>query len=107
MDPIVDSGANLRGARRVHRIVVDVLATGDQVWALQDVIGAALCDGVLLHDGSCRIAWSLSYTAEPEDDVDDVSYGLDLAAVEDAYAHLLPIQTWPLADVDRSLGLSG
>jgi hypothetical protein len=38
---------------------------------------------------------------------DDVSYRLDRAAVEDAYEHLLPIETWAPADVNRSLGLAG
>ena len=91
--------------RRVHRIVVDVLATSDQVPALQDVIGAALCDGPLLHEGPCRVAWTLSHAGEPDDD-DDVSYGLDRAAVDDAYEQLLPIETWSSADVNASLGLS-
>ena len=104
MNPSAGSGANLGDGRRVHRIVVDVLATGEQIPALQDVIGTALCDGALLHEGPCRIAWSLAYTAEPDDD-EDVSYGLDRGAVEHVYDHLLPIETWPPADVNRSLGL--
>jgi hypothetical protein len=100
----MDGNSSRSDGRKVHRIVVDVLATSDQVSALQDVIGAALCDAPLLHDGPCRVAWTLSHASEPEDD-DDVSYGLDRAAVEDVYEFLLPIQTWSRADVDASLGL--
>ena len=48
--------------RRVHRIVVDVLATEAQVPALFDVIGEALCAAPGEHDGPCRIAWTLAST---------------------------------------------
>jgi hypothetical protein len=101
----MDGNVSRGDGRKVHRIVVDVLATGEQVLALQDVIGAALCDAPLLHDGPCRVAWTLSHASEPEDDDDDASYGLDRAAVEDVYEFLLPIPTWSRADVDASLGL--
>jgi hypothetical protein len=105
MDRKANSGSD-RDERRVYRIVVDVLATGAQLVPLQDVIGAALCDGPLLHEGACRVAWSLSYTAESDEEDDaDVSYGLDRAAVDGIYEHLLPIETWPSAAVDRSLGI--
>jgi hypothetical protein len=104
MDRNLSSPVDRGDDRRVHRIVVDVLARPDQVHALQDVIGTALCDAPLLHEGPCRVAWTLSYASEPDDD-DEASYGLDRAAVADAYQHLLPIETWPPADVDASLGL--
>jgi hypothetical protein len=102
MERKVNSGNDLPDGRRVYRIVVDVLATEPQLGPLQDVIGAALCNGPLLHDGPCRVAWSLSYTGAPDE---DVSYGLDQAAVADVYEHLRPIETWPAAEVDRSLGI--
>ena len=90
--------------RRVFRIVVDVLATGEQVAALQEVIGEAICGAPGLHPGPCRIAWSIAHTTEDEDE--DVSYGLDREAVDAAYEHLLPVKVWPRSAVDASLGLS-
>jgi hypothetical protein len=93
--------------RRVFRIVVDVLATGEQVAALQEVIGEAICGAPGLHPGPCRIAWSIAHTTEDEDEDDpDVSYGLDREAVDAAYEHLQPVKVWPRSAVDASLGLT-
>ena len=93
--------------RRVHRIVVDVLATAEQVQALREAIGEALC-GVpdLMHDGPCRIAWKAAFSSEKDIGDDESSHGLDREAVRHAYAELSPTEVWPREDVDRSLGLT-
>lgn len=88
--------------RRVHRIAVDVLATPEQVPALFDVIGEALCAAPGDHDGPCRIAWTLASTSE---DGDGVSYGLRAADVALIRELLSPVEVWAPEDVDRSLGL--
>jgi len=93
--------------RKVFRIIVDVLATGEQVAALQDVIGEAICGAPGLHPGPCRIAWSIAHTSENDDEDDtDLSYGLDSAEVAHTYEHLLPVEVWTRSEVDASLGIT-
>lgn len=95
-------GVSAADRRRVHRVVVDVLATEAQVDALFDVIGEALCAAPGDHDGPCRIAWSLASTSE---DGDGVSYGLGPDDVAHVRELLAPVEVWEPEDVDRSLGL--
>lgn len=90
--------------RGVHRIVVDVLATEAQVAALQTVIGEALCAAPADHDGPCRIAWQTAFTTWTGSQ--DAGYGLDAAAAQGVRDDLEPVEVWPRADVDRSLGLT-
>lgn len=93
--------------RKVFRIIVDVLATGEQVIAVQDIIGEAICGAPGFHPGPCRIAWSIAHTIENDDEDDaDCSYGLDAAEVAHTYEHLLPVEVWPRSDVDASLGIA-
>ena len=93
--------------RRVHRIVVDVLATDAQVVALQSVIGEAICAAPLEHDGPCRIAWQTAFTTQTGGDVDeDGAFGLDVEAARSVRSDLEPVEVWPREEVDRSLGLT-
>jgi hypothetical protein len=95
----------MSSTRKVHRIYVDVLATAEQLQALQDVIGEALCAAPGDHVGPCRIAWSLSFSSEDPDGDQDGS-GLSRENVADIREHLAPIEVWQADDVDRSLGIT-
>ena len=82
-----------------------MLASDEQVQALQEVIGEALCGAPGDHPGPCRIAWSLSYSSEdPEGDQDGSA--LSLEAIADIREHLSPVEVWAPEDVDSSLGLT-
>lgn len=97
--------------RRAHRIVVDLLATEDQLLALQDAIGAALCGAPAGHAGSCRVAWSMaSATGDPTTGHPAAGDPAGAAALDPSdtwsiLVELSPVEVWPPADVDRSLGL--
>ena len=96
------AGPRAADPRRAHRIVVDVLATQDQLPALRDAIGAALCGAAGGHTGSCRVAWSMASASG-----DPTGAGAALTP-PDTWAilgELSPVEVWPAADVDRSLGL--
>jgi hypothetical protein len=90
--------------RDAFRIQVDILATAEQIPALKDAIGEALCQGPGDHDGPCRIAWSI------------VSFGgshiglkgSGLSRKEAALIQELlePVDVWPREAVDESLGLA-
>jgi hypothetical protein len=92
------------GARRPFRIVVDVLATAEQVQKLHGLIGEAVCAAPEDHSGPCRIAWSMSGAGSDEDEYDG-SYGLDAAEAEFIRDQLESVPVWPKEDVDRSLGI--
>ena len=90
--------------RQAFRIMVDVLATPQQITPLGEVIGEALCAAPGLHAGPCRVAWSMNVAAEFDADEngafltpDDVSY---------IHEHLAPIEVWPPEAVDHSLGIA-
>ncbi|WP_088281066.1 hypothetical protein [Kineosporia sp. A_224] len=50
--------------RRVVRLVVDVLATPEQVHLLATLVGDALCGLPDDHEGPCRVAWRISHGVE-------------------------------------------
>ncbi|WP_432493145.1 hypothetical protein [Kineococcus auxinigenes] len=91
-------------SRQPFRIVVDVLATPEQVHALQEVIGQALCAAPAEHPGACRTAWSMAHVGGGADGLDG-SYGLDQEEAAFLREHLAQVPVWPRAEVDRSLGL--
>ncbi|MCI2237986.1 hypothetical protein MO973_38015 [Paenibacillus sp. TRM 82003] len=91
-------------ARQPFRLVVDVLATPEQVQELQEVIGEALCAAPGEHPGPCRTAWSIAYVGGGADDLDG-SYGLDQQEAAFIREHLAQVPVWPRAEVDRDLGL--
>lgn len=99
-----DRGRPTRDERKPYRIVVDVLATEEQVDRLHELLGEVLCDAPSDHDGPCRIAWIMSGTGEPEEP-DEVMYGFDVEDVALTREVLSPIEVWDQDDVDRSLGL--
>lgn len=88
--------------RRAHRIVVDLLATEEQLPALQDAIATALCGAPAGHAGACRVAWSMvTATGDPEAGAP----ALDPSQTWTILVELSPVETWPGDDVDRSLGV--
>ncbi|WP_143447479.1 hypothetical protein [Kineosporia sp. R_H_3] len=52
--------------RRVVRLVVDVLATPEQVHLLSTLVGDALCGLPDDHEGPCRVAWRIAHAVEGE-----------------------------------------
>lgn len=89
--------------RRAHRIVVDLLATEEQLPALQDAIAAALCGAPTGHPGACRVAWTMATaTGDPA----GAATALDPTDTWAILVELSPVETWPAADVDRSLGVA-
>ncbi|TQS46855.1 hypothetical protein [Cryptosporangium phraense] len=86
------------------RIVVNVLATPEQVQRLQSVLGEALCAAPENHPGPCRIAWSMASAGGDEGALDG-SYGLDRDEAVFIREELGPVPVWPREDVDRSLEL--
>ncbi|WP_432504568.1 hypothetical protein [Kineococcus arenarius] len=92
-------------ARQPFRIVVDVLATPEQVHALQEVLARALCAAPGGHPGACRVAWSMAHAGGGADGLDG-SYGLDEEEAAFLRGHLAQVPVWPRAEVDRSLGVS-
>jgi hypothetical protein len=100
------SGNSANDERKPFRIVMDVLATKDQIDRLHDILGELLCGAPPEHDGPCRIAWDMGSTGEPDtSDPDDVIYGYDADAAAFTREHLSPIEVWNKDAVDRSLGL--
>lgn len=85
--------------RRAHRIVLHLLATDAQLAALQEAIGTALCGTPGPHEGACRIAWGMSR------ETGDGTPALDPATTWRILVELSPVEVWPAADVDRSLGI--
>ena len=90
--------------RRPFRIVVDVLATAEQVQMLHGLIGEAVCGASGEHPGPCRIAWTMSGAGGDEGEYDG-SYGLGATEAEFIREQLEPIPVWSKGDVDRSLGI--
>lgn len=88
--------------RRAHRIVIHLLATDAQLPVLREALGAALCGGPGPHDGPCRIAWGMTHESG---DAPGGAPGLDAATTWQVLGELAPVEVWPVAEVDRSLGL--
>ena len=53
--------------RRVVRLVVDVLATPEQVHLVSTLVGDALCGLPDDHEGPCRVAWRITHGVEGDD----------------------------------------
>jgi hypothetical protein len=90
--------------RQAFRFMVDVLATPQQITALGEVIGEALCAAPGLHAGPCRVAWSMHVGAESDADEDGAVLTSD--DVRFIHEHLASVEVWPPEAVDHSLGIA-
>jgi hypothetical protein len=90
--------------RQAFRFMVDVLSTPQQISALYDVIGEALCAAPGNHVGACRVAWSMDVGEESNADEDGAFLTPD--DVSFIHEHLTPIEVWPQEAVDHSLGIA-